>query len=138
MYLIFLLTVINFAKVITEKITLKQLPDGSRRFVDSNNRERFFHGVNAVVKGPPWIPATDYWDGDISLNEKDLDDLQSLGMNVIRLGENSKIFYLNNNVNNLNHNGIIVGRHRQRITPKLIPTQNAWEYNSRINSRIRN
>lgn len=55
--------------------------------MDSFGRELFFHGVNAVVKGPPWIPETDIWDGEISLSSKDLNDLESLGLNIIRLGK---------------------------------------------------
>jgi len=68
------------------RVSLKLKPTGERAFVDSAGRELFFHGVNAVVKGPPWIPETDIWDGEISLSDKDLDDLESLGLNIIRLG----------------------------------------------------
>jgi hypothetical protein len=71
----------------SDRISLKLRPSGERAFVDSAGREMFFHGVNAIVKGPPWIPETDVWDGEISLSSKDLDDLESLGLNVIRLGE---------------------------------------------------
>ena len=73
-----------------ERVSLKLKPTGERAFVDSFGRELFFHGVNAVVKGPPWIPETDVWDGEISLTDKDYDDLQSLGLNVIRLGESKE------------------------------------------------
>lgn len=69
------------------RVSLKQKSSGERAFVDSFGRELFFHGVNAVVKGPPWIPETDIWDGEISLSSKDLDDLESLGLNIIRLGK---------------------------------------------------
>jgi hypothetical protein len=40
-------------------ISLKMLSSGERGFVDTAGRERFFHGANVVVKGPPWLPATD-------------------------------------------------------------------------------
>ncbi len=69
------------------RISLKQRSSGERTFVDSSGREVIFHGVNAIVKGPPWIPSTDVWDGETSLADKDLDDLQALGLNVIRLGK---------------------------------------------------
>ena len=70
----------------SHRISLKQRASGERTFVDADGREVFFHGVNAIVKGPPWIPSTDVWDGETSLTDKDFDDLQSLGLNVIRLG----------------------------------------------------
>lgn len=70
----------------SHRISLKQRASGERTFVDSDGREVFFHGVNAIVKGPPWIPSTDVWDGETSLTDKDFDDLRSLGLNVIRLG----------------------------------------------------
>lgn len=71
----------------SNRISLKQRPSGERTFVDANGREIYFHGVNAIVKGPPWIPSTDVWDGETSLADKDLDDLQALGLNIIRLGK---------------------------------------------------
>mmetsp|Transcript_32558 Transcript_32558/g.54897 ORF Transcript_32558/g.54897 Transcript_32558/m.54897 type:complete len:600 (+) Transcript_32558:3-1802(+) len=72
--------------VIGRRVQLRQKPSGERTFVDEAGRELMFHGVNAIVKGPPWVPETNYWDGDISLGEKDMADLESLGLNVIRLG----------------------------------------------------
>jgi hypothetical protein len=59
---------------------------GFRRFVDEHGRERIFHGINVVVKGPPWIPSTDKFDANTSLVAEDLVFLKSLGVNVIRLG----------------------------------------------------
>jgi hypothetical protein len=70
----------------SDRVGLKLKSTGERAFVDSFGRELFFHGVNAVVKGPPWVPETEFWDGEISLSSKDLDDVESLGLNVIRLG----------------------------------------------------
>ena len=35
-----------------------------RRFKDVHGRERYFHGVNVVVKGPPWHPSTGSFDPD--------------------------------------------------------------------------
>ena len=54
------------------------------RVVDAMGRERYFHGVNVVVKGPPWIPIVDKFDPDWSFSTKDMEALQQLGLNGIR------------------------------------------------------
>ena len=59
---------------------------GVRPFVDSLGRERYFHGVNAVVKGPPWHPSTDGFDPFTSLSDDDFKIMQRMGFTVIRLG----------------------------------------------------
>ena len=59
---------------------------GFRPFVDAAGRERIFHGVNAIVKGAPWHPRTEYFDFQTSLHELDFDLLKTAGVNVIRLG----------------------------------------------------
>jgi hypothetical protein len=70
-----------------EAIQLKQKSTGERVFVEtSTGREVFFHGVNAIVKGAPYIPETEYFDIDISLNKDDHATLSDLGVNVYRLG----------------------------------------------------
>ena len=44
-------------------------------------------GVNVVVKNPPYIPDIyGQFDPQISLNEKDMDDLLRWGFNIVRLG----------------------------------------------------
>ncbi|KAL5463688.1 hypothetical protein EMCRGX_G032612 [Ephydatia muelleri] len=58
----------------------------TNRIVDSFGRERYFHGVNVVMKGPPWLPATDKFDPIMSFVEEDMQLLQDLGLNAIRLG----------------------------------------------------
>eukprot|EP00668_Euglena_longa_P039257 GGOE01050532.1.p1 GENE.GGOE01050532.1~~GGOE01050532.1.p1 ORF type:complete len:704 (-),score=146.21 GGOE01050532.1:434-2545(-) len=58
----------------------------SGRLTDHLGREVYFHGVNVVVKGPPWVPETDTFHPTLSFSEEDARILQSLGMNVIRLG----------------------------------------------------
>lgn len=68
------------------RISLKLKSDGSRTFVDEYGRERFFHGTNAVVKGPPWIPDHTTFSRDISMNEVDFQIMKDLGLNVLRLG----------------------------------------------------
>ena len=56
--------------------------------VDSLGRERIFHGTNVVVKHKPFHPELEGFD-DHSFSETDMKLLQSLGLNTIRLGENS-------------------------------------------------
>ena len=58
----------------------------SQRLVDEWNREVYFHGVNVVVKGRPWIPETDHFNVHNSFSDKDMATLQELGLNAIRLG----------------------------------------------------
>jgi len=43
-------------------------------------------GVSLAVKGPPWIPRTDRFDGNVSLERHDFDLLATAGVNVLRLG----------------------------------------------------
>eukprot|EP00285_Hemiselmis_virescens_P014172 CAMPEP_0173380962 /NCGR_PEP_ID=MMETSP1356-20130122/3497_1 /TAXON_ID=77927 ORGANISM="Hemiselmis virescens, Strain PCC157" /NCGR_SAMPLE_ID=MMETSP1356 /ASSEMBLY_ACC=CAM_ASM_000847 /LENGTH=397 /DNA_ID=CAMNT_0014334687 /DNA_START=1 /DNA_END=1190 /DNA_ORIENTATION=- len=59
---------------------------GFRTFTDEEGRERVFHGVNAVVKGPPWLPTSGAFNLNTSLGADDFSFLQDLGVNVIRLG----------------------------------------------------
>lgn len=67
-------------------ISLLSSGAGDRVFIDSDGRERIFHGVNSVVKGPPWVPETRYFHVNYSMTEHDMQILSSMGMNVIRLG----------------------------------------------------
>ncbi|GJP44346.1 hypothetical protein CLOM_g3726 [Closterium sp. NIES-68] len=61
-------------------------PD-SGRIRDVYNRERVFHGVNAVFKAPPWHPPVlDSFHPALSFSPADFAILQSLGLNVVRLG----------------------------------------------------
>ena len=52
--------------------------------VDSFGRERYFHGINVVVKGPPWIPNTQKFSSDWSFTDEDMKLLNELGVNVVR------------------------------------------------------
>lgn len=57
----------------------------THRLVDGRHRERYFHGVNVVVKGPPWMPSTSggfdpFW----SFVEEDMELLHENGLNGIR------------------------------------------------------
>ena len=67
-------------------IMLRLQTTGERVMVDSFGRERAFHGTNAVVKGPPWIPSRGAFDQFTSLTAKDFELMQSAGVNAIRLG----------------------------------------------------
>lgn len=56
----------------------------THRIVDKYGRERYFHGINVVVKGPPWIPRTDAFHPTSSFVDKDMEMLQDLGLNAVR------------------------------------------------------
>ena len=56
----------------------------THRLVDGYNRERYFHGVNVVVKGPPWIPRQDEFDPYWSFVEEDMQLIKDWGLNAIR------------------------------------------------------
>ena len=53
--------------------------------VDSMGRERFFHGTNVVMKKYPYYPLST--GTSHVFNEIDMQILQSLGLNSIRLGK---------------------------------------------------
>lgn len=53
---------------------------------EDNGRVKIFHGVNIVVKLPPYFPTTENFDPYTSLTEKDIYFLKKLGFNVVRLG----------------------------------------------------
>jgi len=68
------------------KVSLDRKVKHGQVFVDSTGRTRLFHGVNAVYKIPPYIPTSSGWDTVNSLSEKDAQDLQNWGFNMVRLG----------------------------------------------------
>ena len=47
----------------------------TRMFVDDYGRTVIFHGVNVVVKQPPYIPITTEFDPQQSLNAEDIANL---------------------------------------------------------------
>ena len=51
-----------------------------------DGRYAIFHGVNVVVKLPPFIPDTEHFDPYISFTDKDIEILKRLGINLVRLG----------------------------------------------------
>ena len=58
----------------------------TRFFEDSYGRTTLFHGVNAIYKMDPYIPLTDSFDPQKSMNDKDIADLVRWGQNFVRLG----------------------------------------------------
>eukprot|EP00358_Blepharisma_japonicum_P001629 CAMPEP_0202946080 /NCGR_PEP_ID=MMETSP1395-20130829/8365_1 /ASSEMBLY_ACC=CAM_ASM_000871 /TAXON_ID=5961 /ORGANISM="Blepharisma japonicum, Strain Stock R1072" /LENGTH=508 /DNA_ID=CAMNT_0049646453 /DNA_START=69 /DNA_END=1595 /DNA_ORIENTATION=+ len=55
-------------------------------FEDDSGRTIIFHGVNVVVKAPPYIPITSSFDPQMSLCAQDIQNLQNWGFNFVRLG----------------------------------------------------
>jgi endoglycosylceramidase len=53
--------------------------------LDEDGRERYFHGTNVVVKGPPYYPKLDSFHSEISFCDEDMELLRSMGHNIIRL-----------------------------------------------------
>ena len=51
-----------------------------------DGRYTIFHGVNVVVKLPPFIPDTETFDPYISFTDEDIKILKRLGINLVRLG----------------------------------------------------
>ena len=47
----------------------------TRQLVDMHGRTTLLHGVNAIYKVAPYIPITDSFDPQNSLNDKDIHDL---------------------------------------------------------------
>jgi len=68
------------------KVSLDRKVKHGQVMIDSVGRTRLFHGVNAVYKIPPYIPTSVGWDTVTTLSEKDAQDLQNWGFNMVRLG----------------------------------------------------
>jgi endoglycosylceramidase len=60
--------------------------DKQRNFIDDKGRVVIFHGVNVVVKSPPYIPNTEKWDPFNSLTQQDYEYFKKFGFNLVRLG----------------------------------------------------
>ena len=59
----------------------------TQRIVDQHGRERYFHGANVVEKSFPFIPNPDAaWNWNTTFTAKDMQLMQELGLNAIRLG----------------------------------------------------
>ena len=61
--------------------------DSTKQFMlDESGRYKIFHGVNVVVKLPPYIPDTENFDPYTSFTDDDIAILKKLGINLVRLG----------------------------------------------------
>ncbi|KAI1962363.1 hypothetical protein LOZ58_002702 [Ophidiomyces ophidiicola] len=60
----------------------------TNQIVDEFGRTRFFHGTNAVKKGPPYYLPSKWQPGVVSFGERDVQNMRDLGMNIVRLGHN--------------------------------------------------
>eukprot|EP01084_Bolivina_argentea_P286859 492156_1 len=58
----------------------------NNRILDLYGRECYFHGLNVVYKSPPYLPIQDHFDANLSFSIEDMELLNSLGQNAIRLG----------------------------------------------------
>lgn len=58
----------------------------TRNFVDEFGRKIIFHGVNVVVKLPPYIPSLEGFDPFNSMSEEDVKIMKHYGFNLVRLG----------------------------------------------------
>lgn len=56
------------------------------KFLDEQGSEVYFRGVNVVYKDVPWLPHSLTFHSNLSFVADDVDLLQSLGVNLIRLG----------------------------------------------------
>jgi endoglycosylceramidase len=107
----------------------------NQQIIDDCGRARIFHGVNAVEKEFPYLPDANGGEGEENaLGEADMDLLQGLGMNMVRLGvlvagtmptDNSiNSTYLSETksmIEALNTRGIatLVDAHQDVLSPKL-------------------
>jgi len=62
--------------------------DSTKSFIlDNEGRYSVFHGVNVIIKLPPYLPDIDKFDPLNSLNtEYDLKTMKKMGFNMVRLG----------------------------------------------------
>ena len=62
------------------------IDSASRTFRDVQGRARIFHGFNAVIKKPDYLPIEDHFDFDMSITDEDLQFMQNWGTKIVRLG----------------------------------------------------
>lgn len=92
----------------------------SKTLRDEHNSSIILHGVNVVVKLPPYLPDLEKFDPLNSLTDKDIKIMKKLGFNFVRLGvmwesvETSENFYdfeylkkIEKIINDLGKNGIV-------------------------------
>ena len=64
----------------------KSLRIEDQKFLDKKGRQVLFRGVNVVYKDAPYFPIVKNFHSNLSFVKDDVDLLQSLGVNMIRLG----------------------------------------------------
>lgn len=69
--------------VSSQKLTIDP---ATKTFRDDFGRARIFHGTNVVVKGFPYIPIQDRFDPQMSVSDKDLQDMIDWGITMVRVG----------------------------------------------------
>ena len=74
-----------FLSLLTLTTSFKLSKD-NRFILDDTGRATIFHGVNVVVKLPPYIPNTDKFDPLNSLTSEDIKYMKQMGFNLVRLG----------------------------------------------------
>jgi endoglycosylceramidase len=84
---------LTIALLLATAVTAKTTPDGkfsidpeARVMRDADDRHVIFHGVNVVYKVDPYIPGTENFDAQTSLDDEDIDNLVKWGFNFVRLG----------------------------------------------------
>ena len=65
---------------------ISQVNQDMHQIIDEFGRTRFFHGTNVVMKEPPWYRPLAWVPGVSSFGEQDVQNLNDLGLNVVRLG----------------------------------------------------
>eukprot|EP01132_Coremiostelium_polycephalum_P007754 gene7754-9539_t len=83
---LFLLFINIFYVYSQHNVTSITVNPKTKSFIDNNNRELYFHGVNVVYKIPPWTPPSDTFDVYQSFGEIDMQYLQEWGLNSVRFG----------------------------------------------------
>ena len=80
-------TILALSSAVVAAASQKYTIDAATRtFRDESGRARIFHGFNAVVKKPSYIPIQDSFDFDMSISDEDLQYMQDWGTKIVRLG----------------------------------------------------
>lgn len=58
----------------------------TRTFRDNTHNVRIFHGMNVVVKLPPYLPTEGEFNYETSITTKDLNYMNHWGVTLVRLG----------------------------------------------------
>ena len=73
------ISLVIFATFIFQILTSAIRVDTERHlFIDDQNREVYFHGINVVYKIPPWIPPVDKFNPLTSFSSEDIQFLKDM------------------------------------------------------------